>query len=85
MQPLIQYGHIIILLVRGGVKQTTDILSTSKTDNDPMFVNLDANVNAATNTNDLHLKDGSPARGKGNSVYNTDIGAYTADGKGNKH
>ena len=68
-----------------GKAQSTDIISTSKTDKDPLFVALDPNVNAATNTNDFHLQPNSPAKGKGNPVYNNDIGAYTTDGKGNKH
>lgn len=68
-----------------GKVQTSDIISTSKTDKDPLFVKLDPDVNAATNTSDFHLQAGSPAKGKGNPTYNADIGAYTSDDKGNKH
>lgn len=68
-----------------GSVRSTDIMSTSKTDNDPLFVKLDPDVNAAMNTSDFHLQSGSPAKGKGNPVYNNDIGAYTSDDKGNKH
>jgi len=41
--------------------------------------------NGATTSNDFHLQAGSPALGKGNPTYNSDIGAYTSDGRGNKH
>jgi len=68
-----------------GKAQATDIISTSKTDKDPLFVKLDPDVNASTNTSDFHLQAGSPAKGKGNPTYNNDIGAYTSDDKGNKH
>ncbi len=68
-----------------GKAQSTDIVSTAKTDKDPLFVKLDPDVNAAANTNDFHLMPGSPAKGKGNPLYNNDIGAYTSDDKGNKH
>lgn len=68
-----------------GKPQPTDIISTSKTNNDPLFVKLDPDVNAATNNNDFHLQASSPAKGKGNPKYNNDIGAYTSDDKGNKH
>jgi hypothetical protein len=65
--------------------QTTDIVSTGTADKNPLFTKFDANYNATTNTNDLHLQTGSPALGKGNSTYNADIGAYTTDANGNKH
>ena len=68
-----------------GSVRPSDIISTSKTDKDPLFVKLDPDVNAATNTSDFHLQSGSPAKGKGNPVYNNDVGAYTSDDKGNKH
>ena len=68
-----------------GKPQPTDVISTSATNNDPLFVKLDSNVRAATNNNDFHLQANSPAKGKGNPTYNNDIGAYTSDGKGNKH
>ena len=68
-----------------GKPQASDIISTSKTDKDPLFVKLDPDVNAATNTSDFHLQANSPAHGKGNPTYNQDIGAYTSDGKGNQH
>jgi hypothetical protein len=44
-----------------------------------------ATPNGAATSNDFHLLPGSPAIGKGNSTYNSDIGAYTSDGQGNKH
>ena len=68
-----------------GKAQPTDIVSTAKTDKDPLFVKFDPNVNAATNTSDFHLMPSSPAKGQGNPTYNNDIGAYTSDDKGNKH
>jgi hypothetical protein len=66
-----------------GKAQSTDLVSV-----DPMFVLFDsafALPNGAANTNDFHLKAGSQALGKGNATYNADLGAYTSDGKGNKH
>ncbi|QKG58457.1 hypothetical protein GKZ68_18565 [Hymenobacter sp. BRD128] len=69
-----------------GKAQSTDIISTSTSNNNPLFVNLDpSNVSAATDNSDFHLQAGSPAKGKGNPTYNNDIGAYTSDGKGNMH
>jgi hypothetical protein len=68
-----------------GKKQSTDIVSTSTTNQNPLFTNLDANVVAASNVNDFHLKSGSPALNKGFTTYNKDIGAYTSDSNGNKH
>ena len=71
-----------------GWPKTTDLISTGITNLDPMFVIFDGTVaaaNGAATTNDFHLKAGSPAIGKGNATYNNDIGAYTADGKGNQH
>lgn len=71
-----------------GVAQSTDIISTSVGNGDPMFVSFDnsfLNPNGAPNNNDFHLKAGSPAIGHGNPAYNADMGAYTSDGKGNKH
>ncbi len=68
-----------------GKAQPSDIISTSKTNNDPLFVKFNSDVTAATNTSDFHLQAGSPAKGKGNPTYNADIGAYTSDDKGNKH
>ncbi|QEC76712.1 right-handed parallel beta-helix repeat-containing protein [Mucilaginibacter ginsenosidivorax] len=71
-----------------GKAQTTDIISTSTATADPLFTSFDKSFllpNGAANNNDFHLKSGSPAIGKGNPTYNADIGAYTSDGKGNKH
>ena len=69
-----------------GKPQASDVISTSTTDKDPLFMKLDPNnLTAATNASDFHLQAGSPAKGKGNPTYNADIGAYTSDGKGNKH
>jgi hypothetical protein len=66
-----------------GVKQSTDLVGS-----DPMFTSFNntfISANGAANPNDFHLKSGSPALGKGNNTYNADLGAYTSDGKGNKH
>jgi hypothetical protein len=74
----------------GTAKATaSDIISTGISNNNPMFKAFDATiVGTATgqaNSNDYHLQSGSPALGKGNPAYNVDLGAYTSDGKGNKH
>jgi hypothetical protein len=66
-----------------GVAQSTDLISI-----DPKFMSFSGSFalpNGAPNPNDFHLQSGSPAIGKGNAAYNADIGAYTSDGKGNKH
>ena len=66
-----------------GKAQATDLISV-----DPTFVSFNCSFvlpNGAANPNDFHLKAGSPAIGKGNTTYNADLGAYTSDGKGNKH
>jgi hypothetical protein len=71
-----------------GKPQSSDLISTGVGNQDPMFVSYDGKVatpNGAPTNNDYHLKTGSPAIGKGNATYNNDIGAYTSDGKGNKH
>lgn len=79
-----------------GVPQPTDLISTKVGNLDPLFVKFDGTVaapNGYPNTNDFHLKTGSPAFGAGNASFdskhpelgNQDIGAYTTDGKGNKH
>ena len=71
-----------------GKPQSSDLISTKVGDKDPMFKSFDGKVatpNGAATSNDYHLNAGSPAIGKGNSTYNNDIGAYTSDGKGNKH
>ncbi|GAC1311852.1 MAG: hypothetical protein NVSMB24_32190 [Mucilaginibacter sp.] len=71
-----------------GVAQSTDIVSTGTANGNPMFVKFDGsflNINGAPNNNDFHLQAGSPAIGHGNPTYNADMGAYTSDGKGNKH
>jgi hypothetical protein len=71
-----------------GKPQASDLISTSVGNLDPMFKSFDGKVatpNGATTTNDYHLQAGSPAIGKGNAQYNSDIGAYTSDGKGNQH
>ncbi len=71
-----------------GVPQASDIISTSVATGNPMFKTFDGsflNPNGAANNNDFHLQAGSPAIGKGNPTYNADMGAYTSDGKGNKH
>lgn len=71
-----------------GKPQSTDLISNAVGNMDPMFASYDGKVatpNGASTSNDYHLKTGSPAIGKGNTTYNNDIGAYTSDGKGNKH
>jgi hypothetical protein len=71
-----------------GKPQATDLISTAVGNQDPMFKSYDGKVatpNGAATSNDYHLLAGSPAIGKGNTQYNADIGAYTSDGKGNKH
>ncbi|WP_184544624.1 right-handed parallel beta-helix repeat-containing protein [Mucilaginibacter sp. FT3.2] len=71
-----------------GKPQASDIISTSIATANPSFTSFDGSFllpNGAANNNDFHLKSGSPAIGKGNPTYNADIGAYTSDGKGNKH
>jgi hypothetical protein len=54
----------------------------------PKFMSFDGSFalpNGVNTSNDFHLLSGSPAIGKGNTAYNADLGAYTSDGKGNKH
>jgi hypothetical protein len=79
-----------------GVPQPTDLISKKVGDLDPQFVKFDGTVaapNGYPNTNDFHLKPGSPAFGAGNPDFdkkikglgNQDLGAYTTDGKGNQH
>lgn len=72
-----------------GKASASDIISTAVGNNDPKFKVFDATVvgtaTGAVSTNDYHLQSGSPAIGKGNATYNADMGAYTSDGKGNKH
>lgn len=72
-----------------GKAQASDLISTAIGNNDPMFKTFDTTVvGSATgqaSANDYHLQSGSPAIGKGNPTYNADMGAYTSDGKGNKH
>jgi hypothetical protein len=71
-----------------GKPQSSDLISTAVGNMDPMFKAYDGKVataNGAATSNDYHLLTGSPALGKGNTTYNNDIGAYTSDGKGNKH
>jgi hypothetical protein len=69
-----------------GSPRTTDLMQV-----DPLFESFDStyvnaqNVNLAPNTNILRLRAGSPALGAGWAQYNQDMGAYTRDGKGNKH
>jgi hypothetical protein len=73
-----------------GMIQTSDIIdSVHLSANDPKFVNYttppDPSLRIIPTSFDFHLKAGSPVIGKGNSTYNSDIGAYTSDGNGNKH
>ncbi len=79
-----------------GVPQASDLISTKIGQFDPLFVKFDGTVaapNGYPNTNNFALKSGSPAFGTGNISFdsknlglgNQDLGAYTTDGKGNKH
>ncbi|HEX8021350.1 right-handed parallel beta-helix repeat-containing protein [Mucilaginibacter sp.] len=71
-----------------GKPQPTDLISKKIGDKDPLFVKFDGTVaapNGFPNTNDFHLQSTSPAFSAGNTQYNLDLGAYTSDGKGNKH
>jgi hypothetical protein len=56
-----------------GRPQSTDLIQV-----DPMFVKFNPDMNAPTDENDVHLKSGSPALGKGNPAYDVDLGAFTA-------
>ena len=79
-----------------GKPQPTDRISKKVGDFDPLFVKFDGTVaapNGFPNNNNFNLKIGSPAFGAGNPSFdskhpefgNQDMGAYTTDGKGNKH
>jgi Right handed beta helix region len=73
-----------------GMIESSDIIdSTHLGANDPMFVSYatppDPSLRIVPYSFDFHVKAGSPVLGKGNPTYNSDIGAYTSDGKGNKH
>ncbi|HWZ16737.1 MAG TPA: right-handed parallel beta-helix repeat-containing protein [Mucilaginibacter sp.] len=79
-----------------GKPQATDLISAQVGQFDPLFVKFDGTVaapNGYPNTNDFHLRPTSPAYGAGNASFdskhpelgNLDLGAYTTDGKGNKH
>jgi hypothetical protein len=72
-----------------GKPQPTDIISTSVSTANPMFKTFDGTIaspNGASSNNDYHLLAGSPALGKGNATYGTDMGAYTSDAtKSNQH
>jgi len=66
-----------------GATVSTDLLGV-----DPKFASFNNTFvapNGAADPNDFHLQSGSPALGKGNTGFNADLGAYTSDGKGNKH
>ncbi len=72
-----------------GKPQPTDLISTGITDKNPLFVTFDGTVaapNGAPTSNNFHLQSGSPALGKGNTTYSSDLGAYTSDPtKSNQH
>lgn len=71
-----------------GKPQATDLISKKIGDKDPLFVKFDGTIaapNGYPNTNDFRLQSTSPAFSAGNTQYNLDLGAYTSDGKGNKH
>lgn len=66
----------------------SDLISTGVNSFNPSFVKYDGKVaapNGAPLNYDFHLQVGSPAFNSGNTIYNSDIGAYTYDDKGNKH
>ncbi len=65
-----------------GKTQSTDLVSAAVGMDDPMFKSFDnifITPNGASTTNDFHLQSGSPAFGKGNTVYSSDLGAFTSD------
>ena len=72
-----------------GKPQSTDLISTAIGNLDPKFQSFDGTVaapNGAPTNNNFHLQNGSPALGKGNATYSSDIGAYTSDeSKSNQH
>jgi hypothetical protein len=74
-----------------GKPQPTDIISNAIGNQDPKFKTFDGTVaapNGAPTSNDFHLQSGSPAIGKGNATYNSDMGAYTTSPdptKSNQH
>jgi hypothetical protein len=72
-----------------GKPQSTDLISTSTTTDNPNFVSFDGTIaapNGAPTSNNYHLQPGSPALGKGLAQYSADIGAYTSDAtKSNQH
>ena len=71
-----------------GKPDPSDLISTGVNNLNPMFATFDGKVaspNGAANGNNFTLQSGSPAFGAGNPIYNLDLGAYTSDGKGNKH
>jgi hypothetical protein len=72
-----------------GKPQASDLISTGVGNLDPMFQSFDGTVaakNGAPTNNNYRLKNGSPALGKGNVTYGTDMGAYTSDqSKSNQH
>lgn len=71
-----------------GKPDASDLISTGIDNLNPMFIIFDGKVaspNGAGTKDNFTLQSGSPAFGSGNAVYNNDIGAYTTDGKGNKH
>ena len=72
-----------------GKAQTSDLISTGITNLNPLFNSFDGTViaaNGAQTSNNFHLQSGSPAFGKGNTTYSSDMGAYTSDAiKSNQH
>ena len=72
-----------------GKPQSTDLISTGVSSNNPMFKTFDGTIaapNGAGSGNDYHLLTGSPALGKGYTTYSADMGAYTSDAtKSNQH
>lgn len=71
-----------------GKPQPTDLISTGPDNLNPMFVKFDGKIAVPNGTllrDNFNLQSGSPAYGSGNPAFNHDLGAYTTDGKGNKH
>lgn len=56
-----------------GRPRTSDLIQV-----DPKFVKYDPDMNAPTDESDVHLQPGSPALGRGNPLYDTDLGCYTS-------
>jgi hypothetical protein len=63
-----------------GKPQASDLMMV-----DPKLGYVNPDIETMTFNLDLRPLNNSPVLGAGNPIYNNDIGAYTTDGKGNKH